>query len=158
MVKSALCSHFRHWARELQHTEAQRPIFVPCGARKWAKNRRFAPFWHFCSHFLEIEGQGEGVMFAKKDFDNGRRQFEVHLNNGVQLEFDKKGNWDKVDCQFNAVPAHLVPTVIANYVQTSYPGATIVKIDKERYGFKIELSNDLEMKFNKQGALFDIDD
>ena len=83
---------------------------------------------------------------------------EVHLNNGVQLEFDKKGNWDKVDCQFNAVPAHLVPTVIANYVQTSYPGATVVKIDKERYGFKIELSNDLEMKFNKQGALFDIDD
>ncbi|MBP5507068.1 MAG: PepSY-like domain-containing protein [Prevotella sp.] len=108
--------------------------------------------------FIQENFPGEGVMFAKKDFDNGRRQYEVHLNNGVQLDFDKKGNWDKVDCQFNAVPAHLVPTVIANYVQTSYPGSVVVKIDKERYGYKIELSNDLEMKFNKQGALFDIDD
>ena len=71
MGRQALCSHFRHWARELRHTEAQRPIFVPCGARKRAKNKRFAPFWHFCSHFLEIEGHGEegkihgDLVFAK---------------------------------------------------------------------------------------------
>ena len=108
--------------------------------------------------FIQENFPGVGVTFAKKDFDNGRRQYEVHLNNGVELDFDKKGNWDKVDCQYNLVPANIVPANIANYVQTSYPNTTIVKIDKERYGYKIELSNDLELKFNKKGMLFDIDD
>ena len=108
--------------------------------------------------FIQENFPGVGVTFAKKDFDNGRRQYEVHLNNGVELDFDKKGNWDKVDCQYNPVPANIVPANITNYVQTSYPNTTIVKIDKERYGYKIELSNDLELKFNKKGMLFDIDD
>ena len=108
--------------------------------------------------FIQENFPGVGITFAKKDFDNGRRQYDVHLNNGVELDFDKKGNWDKVDCQYNPVPANIVPANIANYVQASYPNTTIVKIDKERYGYKIELSNDLELKFNKKGMLFDIDD
>ena len=108
--------------------------------------------------FIQENFPREGVTFAKIDFDNGRKQYEVRLNNGTELDFDKKGNWDKVDCQFNAVPSHLVPTIIANYVNTTYPNTMVVKIDKERYGFKIELSNDLDLKFNKQGVLFDIDD
>ena len=39
--------------------EAHRLFFKPYGGRKWARNGRFAPFWHFCCHFLEIEGHGE---------------------------------------------------------------------------------------------------
>ena len=74
------------------------------------------------------------------------------------MEFDRKGNWDNVDCQWESVPAALVPTEIATYVSTNFPGALIVKIDKERYGYEIELSNDLELKFNKSGKLFHIDD
>lgn len=108
--------------------------------------------------FIQENFPGEGITYAKKDFDNGRKQYEVRLNNGIQLDFNKKGVWDKVDCQLNAVPAQLVPTFISDYVQASYPGTAIVKIDKERYGYKIELSNDLELKFDKKGMLFDIDD
>ena len=35
---------------------------------------------------------------------------------------------------------------------------TAVKIDKERYGYEIELGNDLELKFDKNGKLLNIDD
>lgn len=108
--------------------------------------------------FIQETFPGVGITYAKKDFDNGRRKFEVRLNNGYELDFTKKGVWDKVDCQLNAVPEQLVPAPIASYVKTTYPNAVIVKIDKERYGYKIELSNDLELKFNKSGMLFDIDD
>jgi hypothetical protein len=108
--------------------------------------------------FIQENFPGEGVMFAKKDFDNGRRQFEVHLNNGVQLEFDKKGNWAKVDCKFSAVPANLIPAAIADYVKAHFADNKIVKIDKERHGYDVELSNDLELKFNRNGQLMDIDD
>jgi len=33
-----------------------------------------------------------------------------------------------------------------------------VKIDKERYGYDIEISNDLELKFDRKGRLLEMDD
>ena len=109
-------------------------------------------------NFILKNFPGQAVSFAKIDKDFGKTTYEVHLNNGVELEFDKSGTWDKVDCNYSAVPANLVPAAIANYVKTHFAGATIVKIDKERYGYDVELSNELDLKFNKQGQLVNIDD
>ena len=61
-------------------------------------------------------------------------------------------------CETKAVPASLVPAAIANYVKGNFPGTFIEKIDKERYGYEIELSNDLDLKFDKKGNLKRIDD
>ena len=101
---------------------------------------------------------GKGIAYATIDRDFGKTTYDVRLNDGTEVDFDSKGTWDKVDCGFSAVPAQLVPTAIANYVKANYAGATIVKIDKERHGYDIELSNDLELKFNKQGQLIGFDD
>ena len=98
------------------------------------------------------------ISYAKKDYEGLSCKYEVRLNDGTEINFSKKGVWDKVDCQMSEVPAALIPQMIANYVQTNYAGSVIVKIDKERYGHQIELSNDLEFKFDKNGNLFDIDD
>ena len=107
--------------------------------------------------FIQKTFPGQTVSYAKIDFD-GRKKYEVRLSNGTEVEFDKNGNWDKVDCNYSAVPASLVPTNIANYVKTHFAGAKVVKIDKERHGYDVELSNELELKFNKQGQLMNIDD
>ena len=56
------------------------------------------------------------------------------------------------------VPTALVPAAIKQYVNSNYGNCMITKIDKERYGYDIELSNDLELKFNRQGALIGMDD
>ena len=80
------------------------------------------------------------------------------LNDGSKIEFDKNGNWDSVDCKTQAVPNSLVPASIRKYVKTNFRGQKIVKIDKESYGYEIELSNKLELKFSKQGRLIEIDD
>ena len=108
--------------------------------------------------FIQQTFPGQAVSYAKVDRDFGRTTYEVCLNNGTELEFDKNGTWDKVDCNYSAVPANLVPAAIADYVKTHFAGATIVKIDKERYGYDVELSNELDLKFNKQGQLINIDD
>ena len=107
--------------------------------------------------FIQKTFPGQTISYAIADFD-GRKTYEVCLSNGIEVEFDKHGTWDKVDCNFSAVPAHLVPATIADYVKTNFAGATIVKIDKERYGYDVELSNELELKFNKKGQLINIDD
>ena len=107
--------------------------------------------------FIQKTFPGQTVSYAKIDFD-GRKKYEVRLSNGTEVDFDKNGNWDKVDCNYSAVPASLVPATIANYVKTHFAGAKVVKIDKERHGYDVELSNELELKFNKQGQLMNIDD
>ena len=98
------------------------------------------------------------ISYAKKDADLTKTTYEVTLQDGTEIDFNSKGEWDKVDCKRAAVPAALVPAFIADYVQTSFPGQIIVKIDKERYGYEIELGNDLELKFDKNGKLLNIDD
>lgn len=108
--------------------------------------------------FIQKTFPGQTIAYAQIDYDNFGKTYEVRLNNGTQVEFDTNGTWDKVDCYYSAVPANLVPTAIANYVKNHFAGSQIVKIDKERYGYEVELSNDLDLKFNKQGSLIAFDD
>ena len=108
--------------------------------------------------FLQTHFPDNGILFAQKDNDGLKKKFEVRLKDGTEVDFDKKGEWEKVDCKMKAVPAVLVPEAIATYVNANFPGEMIVKIDKERYGYDIELSNDLDLKFNKQGMLIGMDD
>ena len=108
--------------------------------------------------FIQKTFPGQGIAYAQLDFDDFRKNYEVRLNNGTEVNFDANGTWDKVDCYNSPVPAHLIPAAIANYVKSNFAGAHIKKIDKERYGYEVELSNDLDLKFNRQGMLIEIDD
>ena len=108
--------------------------------------------------FIQKTFPGQVVSFAKIDKDFGKTTYEVFLDNGVELEFDKNGTWDKVDCVFSAVPDDIIPASIADYVKAHFAGAKILKIDRKRYGYEVELSDDLELKFNHYGQLTYIDD
>lgn len=107
--------------------------------------------------FIKQHFPQQGIAYAQKD-GFVRPTFEARLNNGTEIDFDTNGNWDKVDCKLTAVPAELIPEAIANYVKANFPGNAITKIDKERHGFDIELDNDLDLKFNKSGQFFGMDD
>jgi len=98
------------------------------------------------------------ISYIKKDRGLANISYEVVLQDGTEIEFDKSGNWDSIDCKRNAVPAGLVPDAISEYVQVNFPGQLIVKIDKEAFGYEIELSSDLELKFDKNGKMLEIDD
>lgn len=108
--------------------------------------------------FVEKNFPQATIEYATKDTEFIGATYEVRLSDGTEVEFDKKGNWDKVDCKKKAVPAAIVPAAISEYVKAHYPNAVIVKIDKERSGYEIELSNDLDLKFNSKGKLIKIDD
>lgn len=98
------------------------------------------------------------ISYAKKEIDHLRTNYEVRLDDGTEISFTSKGEWDKVERHYQAVPAALIPANIAAAIQERFPNATVVKIDKERSGYDIELNNDLELKFNKNGRLVSIDD
>ncbi len=98
------------------------------------------------------------ISYIKKDRGLANISYEVVLQDGTEIEFDKSGNWDSIDCKRNAVPAGLVPDAISEYVQVNFPGQLIAKIDREAFGYEIELSSDLELKFDKNGKMLEIDD
>lgn len=93
--------------------------------------------------------------FDCDDFDD--TIYEVCLNNGIEIDFDMNGNWKKVDCYYMTVPMQIIPSTIAQYVDIHFSGQEIVKIDKKYYGYEVELSNGVEVKFNHQGELLSID-
>ena len=109
--------------------------------------------------FIQQNFPGQTISFAKKDLEITGWQYDVVLADGTQIDFDTDHMWDKIQCAMTtSMPTALVPAPILAHLQANFPGAMILKIDKERYGYEIELANGLEMKFNNQGALMEVDD
>lgn len=118
------------------------------------KNQLPIPAQQFIdSHFAGVE-----LLYAKEDCNIIFSSYEVRLANGVKLEFSSKGNWEEVDCNEGAVPVEIVPQPIKDYVEKNYAGERILVIEKNRNDYEIKLSNRLELKFDKEYRLYDIDD
>ena len=80
------------------------------------------------------------------------------FNNGEKVEFDRKGNWTEINCKLSSVPTALVPAKITQYVKSPYPGAKILEIEKDDSQYEVKLSNMLEVTFNRNFQVVDIDD
>lgn len=109
--------------------------------------------------FIQQTFPGQTISYAEKDVELTGSKYDVVLADGTRIEFDTDNIWDKIECTLaNPVPTALIPAAIATHIQTNFPDAIILKIDKEHYGYEVELANGLELKFNKQGALMEVDD
>ena len=102
------------------------------------------------------------IREAEKEDNNN---YEVELNNGVELIFDQQGNFlgidDDDDDDFgdeNIAPADL-PANIRNFIATHFPGTTIEEAERENNGnYEIELSNDVELIFDADGKFLGLAD
>ena len=79
-------------------------------------------------------------------------EYEVTLTDGSQITFKGNGEWESVDTPSTIpVPSGLVPTAIAKYVAEKHAGVIIVGIEKNKKGYEVELSNNVEMQFDAAG-------
>lgn len=108
--------------------------------------------------FIKAHFPKSTVSFAKIDDELVYKEYEVMLTDGTKLEFDGEGEWKDVDCKYSTVPSAIVPKQIAQYVRKNYPDAKILKIDRDRRDYEVTLSNRLELTFDMQFNLVDIDD
>lgn len=100
------------------------------------------------------------VSVVKIDKDFGRvSEYEVILTDGTEISFDRNGNWDNVETNnAKSVPAGFIPKAVSEYVSKNHKGTRIVGIDKERSGYDVDLSNGIEIKFDKNGVFLRYDD
>ena len=85
------------------------------------------------------------------------RSYDVVLQNGTKLEFNKKGELTEIDCKQGVVPVNLIPLSIKNYLQNNYPGQSVKKLEIKKKEYEVELSNGMDFTFNKHFQLIDID-
>lgn len=93
-------------------------------------------------------------LIVTVDFDD----YKIVYQSGEKVEFDKKGNWKEFDCKVSRVPLALIPEQIKANVKTTFPGAIIIKLDRDRRGYDVKLNNGMELEFNKNFQVVDIDD
>lgn len=105
------------------------------------------------THFAE-----EQVSHVVEDIELIGNEYKVVFASGTKVEFDNSGNWTEVDCHHTAVPAAIVPAAIADYVKSNYASSSITELKREHGMWEAKITGGLELTFNKDMRLVDIDD
>ena len=102
--------------------------------------------------FIETYFPAESCVYAERDRDDGRREYEVRLSNGAEIKFDAQGQWFEVDCKFSLLPAGIVPQTIAADIAARYPGAGAYKVERAMGGYEISIGSGLELIYSAAGT------
>jgi hypothetical protein len=97
------------------------------------------------------------VAMAKMETDFLSKSYDVIFTNGDKVEFDKKGEWTNIDCEYSSVPSDVIPAAIHAYVNKNYPNAKVKQIEKDRKGYDVELTNGWDITFDKAFRVVDLD-
>jgi hypothetical protein len=136
-------------------------IFLLTGGFIFAQDRAINPnqLPKTAKNFLATHFKGVTIGSAIEDREiYGVDEYQVYLANGIKVEFDSRGNWKEVDGKHHKLPQGFIPASIRNYAAKNFPNTYIVKIEKERWSYKAELSNGLDLEFDRQGNFKKIDD
>ena len=110
--------------------------------------------------FIRENFSHTNVLTAEKEREDGSRQYNVRLADGTEMEFDAKGNWKSIECEFSLLPEAALLPVISEYIASNYPGAKAYKIDRKFGGYEVDIApaagqtpaaGDIELIFNAFG-------
>lgn len=128
-------------------TQAQETVItkneLPQSAQKFISD-------NFSNHTLD---------YIKKDKEFFSTDYQVKFTDGTEIDFDSDGDWTEVDGDKSGLPTGFIHNNIVRYVKEHFANATIVRIEKGRFGKQeVKLSNGLELEFNAKGEFKRIDD
>ena len=91
------------------------------------------------------------VVSATKPKSKVRNGFNVTLDDGTELQFDKDGQWQRVYCGGEPIPSRMVNLKIMNHIQNGYPNTCVVMMEKDKKGnYQIQLSDGTMLLFDNQ--------
>lgn len=108
--------------------------------------------------FLTKHFPDQAVTTVTEDKDTFSTDYTVLLDNGMEVDFDKKGNWEEVDGKNKAIPTAVIPEAIATYLGANYATGIPVKLDKGARDYEVKLDSGTELKFGLDGKFLRIDD
>ncbi|RYJ45773.1 PepSY-like domain-containing protein [Flavobacterium beibuense] len=108
--------------------------------------------------FISKNFPNQAPSYVIEDKDITETEYEVLMTGGTEIEFDAKGNCKEIDGNGYALPDSVLPKVITQYIHKNYKGQGVEKAEKKRWGYKVELLNDLELEFDNNGKFLRLDD
>lgn len=107
--------------------------------------------------FINTNYPDDKISFATVDDDLIRPDYSVVLVSGVRIQFNNDGSLEKIESKAG-VPEGLIPVQIRDYVKLHYPDAVLYEYEIGRRSYEVKLSNRLDLKFNRNFYLVEIDD
>ncbi len=101
--------------------------------------------------FLKEHFSHTSIDIAKKDAEHGEKGYEVKLKDGTEVEFWKDGSYREVDGGDKPIPTAFIPASIKDYVAKNYPNEKITHIDYGHKDLDVDLTNDIDLEFTKDG-------
>ena len=108
--------------------------------------------------FINTNFPKDKVSFATVDDDIIAPDYEVALVSGVMMLFRNDGSLESVKSRTGNIPAGIIPQQIINGVKGYYPDAMILEYDIDRLSYEVKLSNRMEIKFDRNFNIIEIDD
>lgn len=81
----------------------------------------------------------------------GTKGYDVILTNGINVEFNKDGEWKEIEARHAFVPLKILPKKMTEYLHKHFPQNTVISVDKDTREYEIKLNNGLELKFFLNG-------
>ena len=108
--------------------------------------------------FIKAEFPNEAAVRVTKDIELSGDTYDVVFASGIKLEFNHSGEWTEISRKHGQIDSKFVPKQIQGIVKGRWPEAGYTKIERNRQSYEVELTNGLELKFDKRFRLIDIDD
>lgn len=99
--------------------------------------------------FISANFANDPVVYAEQD----RNSFKAELQSGVEIDFDRNGDWTDVGSERTPLPTKFIPANIINPVQAKYPQVPVLEISKEYNSYKLKLGNNREVYVDNNGKI-----
>ena len=87
--------------------------------------------------------------------DKIKDEYEIKLNNGIYINFDKNGTWNYISSD-DKLSESILPKTIANKIKSimkKYKNAYIFEINKRIVFYRVKLTNSLELCIRHNGEI-----
>lgn len=104
--------------------------------------------------FIENYFPNADILSIVQEKEDGRKEYQVKLSDGTDMEFDEDGEWTNIECYFSPLPTGILPANVITKVEELHPEAYINGVEKELGGYVVEVTDaggiDWDMRFNAQ--------
>lgn len=85
-------------------------------------------------------------------------QYEVRLQDGIELQFDRTGLCTEISSKNGEVPDIVIPKRMLSVIRKHYPDSYIRKYENNGRMYEIELDNGVVLTFSITMRLIDVDE
>ena len=106
--------------------------------------------------YIETHFPDNGILQVIKDKDGFTKTYDVVLEDGFSLEFNREMDIIEIDGS-SRLPESVIPVKILDYVNQNYSGNYITDWEIDGKNQQVGLENDLDLEFNMSGEFLRID-